>query len=96
MLGDRECLCEVHDPRKVGALKPGADGRLEYGEGLEVSVPGLEEEVFKGRGLASSHRLSRGWSGRGSGRVGRDGGDVFRKSCLYNRLEDGVDVHVWR
>ena len=48
MLGAQECRREVHDPHEGGALEPGADAHLEYGEGVEVSIPSLEEELFGG------------------------------------------------
>ena len=67
MLGARECLREIRDPCERGDLKPGAYARLEYGELVEVSVTGLDEEFFQGRGLVSSCRLSRGWHGGGAG-----------------------------
>ena len=44
-IGARECLCEVCEPLEGEAFKPGADACSEFGEGVEVSVPGLGEEV---------------------------------------------------
>ena len=58
MIGSREGLCGVSDAVKRGAREPGADACLEDGGEVEVSVPGLEEEVFQG--LVSSRGLSRG------------------------------------
>ena len=93
MLGARECLREIRDPCERGDLKPGAYARLEYGELVEVSVTGLDEEFFQGRGLVSSCRLSRGWHGGGGGRVGCDGSGIGHEGRLENHLYNGVDVH---
>ena len=94
MLSARECLCEIRNPCKIEVIKTGADARLEYGEVVEVSVPGLEEEVFQGLGMVSSRGLSRGWRGGGSRRVGCYGSINGRKDLLYNRLYNVVDLHA--
>ena len=94
MLGAWECGGKVCDPHKGGALKLGTDARLEDGEGVLVSVPGLQEEVVGGRGLMSACGMSKGRRGVGSGWVGRDGGNVRREGRLNDRLDNGIDVHV--
>ena len=48
LLGVGEDSCEVGNACELGALKPGVDACLEYGELAEVSFPCLEEEVVIG------------------------------------------------
>ena len=44
MLRAREGFCEVSDARKRWALEPSAGACLECGEGVKVSITGLQEE----------------------------------------------------
>ena len=72
------------------------DARLEYGEGIKVSVSGFEEEVVQGQGMVSSHRLSRGRHVGGSGHVFCDVCVIGHKGFLDNRMYNGVGVHSRR
>ena len=98
VIGARERLCEICDPLEGGALELGADESLKYREGVSVSVPPLQEEVFGGRWLVAARGLREVRRGGGSGWVGRDGGGVRGKGRLDDELNDCIYVHVrrWR
>ena len=88
MIGARDRLCEICDPLEGGALEPGADESLKDREGVSVSVPPLQEEVFGGRWLVAARGLREGQRRGGSGWVGRDGGGVRGKGRLGDDLND--------
>ena len=70
MIGAGEGFCKVGETYTEGDIKTGADACLEDGQGVEVSITGLQEEVFGV--MVSSRRMGKCLREGGSGRIFRN------------------------